>query len=34
MVKETEKYYSLFFHCQLSDDEARGLMANSSCRVG
>jgi iron complex transport system substrate-binding protein len=32
MVQETQRFYSLFFHYDLSDEQARALMANSTYR--
>lgn len=32
MVAETQEFYSLFFHYELTVDEARELLANSTCR--
>lgn len=34
MIKETQEFYSLFYHYELSEDEARELLANSTFREG
>lgn len=34
MVLETQEFYRLFFHYDLTEDEARALMENSTCRHG
>ena len=32
MIMETQEFYSLFFHYELTEDEARELLAHSTCR--
>lgn len=32
MIAETQEFYSLFFRYELTEDEARELLANSTCR--
>jgi iron complex transport system substrate-binding protein len=34
MIEETQKFYSLFFHYDLTDQQAQELMANSTYREG
>lgn len=34
MIAETQAFYSLFFHYDLTEDEARELLAHSTCREG
>lgn len=34
MLTETRKFYSLFWHYEMSEDEARGLMENSTFKEG
>lgn len=33
MVEEAKKFYSLFWHCNLSDDEAKDLLQNSTMKA-